>query len=172
MSTIKIPTELTIPVVKWVNTLSNRKKYLDARPPEHKGVVFGARFTNKKSFPLYKELKQINNYILKQYGYKLNTPICKQDGHFISYSEDKHIVHTHKDKNPDEDTLIVRFNVMVSKPFIGGNPIIDGDEIKVKENEVWVCKAGEVFHGTSEVQGEKPRIMLSFGHHINKKLIK
>ena len=26
MSTIKIPTELTIPVVKWVNKLSNRKK--------------------------------------------------------------------------------------------------------------------------------------------------
>ena len=29
MSTIKIPTELTKPVVEWVNKLSNRKKYLD-----------------------------------------------------------------------------------------------------------------------------------------------
>ena len=171
MSTIKIPTELTKSVVEWVNKLSNRKKYLDARPPEHKGVVFGARFTNKKSFPLYKELKKINNYILKEQGYKLNTPICKHDGHFISYSEDGHAVHIHKDKNPNKDTLIVRFNVMISKPFIGGNPIIDEQEIKVKENEVWICKAGEVFHGTSEVQGEKPRVMVSFGHYIKKGLI-
>ena len=50
--------------------------------------------------------------------------------------------------------------------------LLMGMKLKSKKMEVWVCKAGEVFHGTSKVQGEKPRIMLSFGHHINKKLIK
>jgi|TARA_B110000977_G_scaffold22261_1_gene26798 hypothetical protein len=171
MSTIKVPDELTLPVIQWVRKISHRKRYLKQSPPEHVGKVIGARFINKKDFPLYKELKAIDHYILKAFGYKKNTPICKKDGWFLSYSEDGHIVHTHKDKNPDNENYIVRFNVIVSKPEVGGNPIIDGNEIEVEENEVWVCKAGEDFHSTTEVKGQFPRVMISFGHYINKELI-
>ena len=168
MSTIKVPENLTLPVIQWVRKLSHRKKYLDLTPPEHVGNVVGARFVNKKTFPIYKELKEINQYILKELGYKKNTPICKHDGWFLSYSEKGHIVHTHKDKNPDDDHYIVRFNVIISKPETGGNPIINDKVIEVKENEVWVCKAGEDFHSTTEVKGDYPRVMISFGHYIKK----
>ena len=171
MEKLIIPKELTDPILKWASKSKNIKKYLNLSPPGHAGNVVGARFINKKSFPLHKELKTIDQYILKSFGYKKNTPICKKDGWFLSYSKEGHIVHTHKDKNPDNENYIIRFNVIISKPEVGGNPIIDSNEIEVKENEVWVCKAGEDFHSTTEVKGQSPRVMISFGHYINKELI-
>ena len=54
MSTIKVPDELTLPVIQWVRKISHRKRYLKQSPPEHVGKVIGARFINKKDFPLYK----------------------------------------------------------------------------------------------------------------------
>jgi hypothetical protein len=168
MKTITIPEILSKPVVKWVNNPSNREKYLKLKPPQHIGKVMGVNHVNSKKFPIYRELKEINNLILKEYGYKLNTPIDKHDGWFISYSEKGHQVHNHMDKNPNDDNLLVRFNVMIQKPTKGGNPIIEDEELDISENEVWVCKAGEHFHGTTKVKGKKPRIMLSFGHYIKR----
>ena len=133
MEKLIIPKELTDPILKWVNKSSNRKKYFHT-PPSHEGPVSGMRLVNKKSSPLYKEVMKLDKYILKNFGYSSKTPIDSIDGFFISYSEEGHKVHLHKDKNPDKDTYHVRFNVMISKPNRGGNPIINDKTIKVKEN--------------------------------------
>ena len=71
-------------------------------------------------------------------------------------------IHPHTDKN--EGNLIhTRFNVMVSKPFEGGEPIQNGVVIDVEEGDIWRCDAGLVKHWCNQVVGDKPRIVLSFG---------
>lgn len=170
MEKLIIPKKLTDPILKWVSKPKNRKKHFHT-PPSHEGPVSGMRLVNLKSSPLYKEVMELDQYILENFKFDTNTPIDSIDGFFISYSEKGHKVHLHKDKNPDEDTYHIRFNIMISKPNKGGNPIINDELIKVKENEVWVCEAGNYFHTIEEVKGIKPRIMISLGHYIKKDLL-
>jgi len=165
-----IPRELTDPILKWVNKSKNRKKYFHS-PPSHKGLVLGLGHANKPDSPIYKEMKVVNEFILNKFNLELDTPADLFDGFFVSYSKEGHKVHLHRDKNPDEEHYHVRFNVMISKPIKGGYAIINDQTIKVKENEVWVCEAGNYYHTTKEVGGKKPRIMLSFGHYIKKELL-
>lgn len=169
MEKLIIPKELTDPILKWTSKSKNRKKYFH-KPPSHKGQVVGVGHLNNPTSPLYNEMMVVDKFILNKFGFELDTPIDIKDGFIISYSEEGHKVHLHKDKNPDEETLHIRFNVMINKPTKGGYAIIDDQTIKVKENEVWVCEAGNYYHTIEEVGGEKPRIMLSFGHYIKKEL--
>jgi hypothetical protein len=56
----------------------------------------------------------------------------------------------------------VRCNVMLKKPPIGGNPIIDGVEINVAQGDIWLILANLEEHGSTPVfNGE--RIIFSFG---------
>ena len=169
MEKLIIPKELTDPILKWVNKSKNRKKYFHS-PPSHMGPVIGMGFADKPNSPLRKKMKVVNEFILNRFNLELDTPVDLVDGFFVSYSEEGHKVHLHKDNNPDEEHYHVRFNVMISKPIKGGYPIIDDQTIKVKENEVWICECGNYYHTTEEVGGDKPRIMLSFGHYIKKEL--
>lgn len=71
-------------------------------------------------------------------------------------------VHRHMD--PNQGRLIhTRFNVMVSKPLTGGEPIIDDQTIDVPEGGIYRVDAGIKMHGCNMVGGAKPRIILSFG---------
>lgn len=89
-------------------------------------------------------------------------PIFKD---FCGFITDGGQVHEHKD--PNQGKLIhTRFNIMISKPEIGGNPVIDGIEVNVKEGEMWICQAGLYKHYCTEVKGDKQRIILSFGFLI------
>lgn len=92
----------------------------------------------------------------------IQEPIFKD---FCGFITDGGQVHEHKD--PNQGGLIhTRFNIMISKPEIGGNPVIDGIEVNVKEGEMWICQAGLYKHYCTEVKGNKPRIILSFGFLI------
>jgi len=170
---IFLPQILTQPILDWVLDRNNRKLCLTITPPHLSGFVVGMTHLEsmkgdlkKLNFPI-SELNKINTYILKELGWK------KKDlkpevrfGSLISYSEKGHVVHLHKDKNELEGYIHVRLNVMISLPQRGGHPQIDGSVIEMKENQVWVCRAGDFFHSTTEVEGEKPRIMLSMGYNV------
>ena len=169
MEKLIIPTKLTDPILKWASKSKNRKKYCH-KPPSHKGPVVGVGHLNSPSSPLYKEMMEVDKFILNKFGFELDTPVDIKDGFIMSYSEEGHKVHLHKDKNPNEETIHIRFNVMISKPNKGGYAVINDQTIKVEENEVWVCEAGNHYHTIDEVGGTKPRIMLSFGHYIKKEL--
>ena len=70
----------------------------------------------------------------------------------------------HKHTDPNEGRKIhTRFNVMISKPVSGGDPIQDGELITVEEGDVWRCDAGLKPHWCTPVVGSKPRIVLSYG---------
>lgn len=81
---------------------------------------------------------------------------------FCGYITEGGAIHPHKDQDHNGKRH-VRFNVMVSKPEAGGDPVQDGGEIIVAEGDVWRCDAGRVRHWCTPVKGRKPRIVLSFG---------
>lgn len=81
---------------------------------------------------------------------------------YCGYITEGGAIHQHSD--PNKDGLIhTRFNVLISKPVAGGIPVQNGKEIVVEEGDVWRCDAGIVKHWCTEVVGNKPRIVLSFG---------
>lgn len=174
MKQITVPTELTSPILEWISQEDNREGL--HVPPAHKGTVVGARHLQDESSALYEEVMAIDRYVLEAYGLSLDTPFDPKDGVFLSYSIEGHKVHVHKDNNPDDNTLHIRFNVMISKPTKGGDPILydSNDEnpqaIQVAENQTWVCEAGNYAHSIETVEGDKPRVMLSLGHYVDKEV--
>ena len=177
MRKLKLLSELGQPILDWISSQKDLEKYLDEKPPQHEGYVVGVRNLNiesdklvKGKFP-YATLKNINKHILKEYGLSTRTKHDNHDGIFLSYSTKGHSVYIHQDKNPDDKHTHVRFNYMLSKPK-GGDPIIDNDIIEIKQDEVWVCIAGNTKHGTTPIKDNKPRIMISFGHFIKNEKLK
>jgi hypothetical protein len=69
--------------------------------------------------------------------------------------------HEHIDTAP-EGFAHVRCNVILKKPPVGGNPIIDGERIEVEENDLWLCLASLERHASEPIQGGE-RVMFSFG---------
>lgn len=174
------------PILEWILKSKNRKKYI-TEEPEHGGHVVARDHLHSEpkelvegKFP-FKELFNIADEIKDIYNLPDDTPIEPNYGFLICYSTSGHRVHEHMDANfnadgPDSedlphdflgDVIHVRFNVLISKPEVGGNPVIENKEYKVKENEVWRCMAGIHEHYTTTTLGEKPRVLLSFGYFIN-----
>ena len=59
-----------------------------------------------------------------------------------------------------------RYNIFISLPEIGGLPIYAGETLNITERSMLKVDAGLVIHGTTQIVGELPRIMLSYGFSI------
>jgi len=184
----KISFDKTAPILEWVLNKSNRNKHI-TELPEHNGLAvvkdnlhIPSLSMYEDGFP-YKNLYDISKEILSFYQLPGHTVIEPNYGYMVCYSENGHSVHEHNDPNfyyegPDEsliedkpddylnEVIHTRFNLLISKPIKGGNPVICGREYDVEENEVWRCLAGVDKHSTTEVEGPKPRIILSFGFFV------
>lgn len=182
--------KLTKPLLNWVMNENNRNKYITDEP-EHDGYVVALDYLHipqeeliKANFP-YSELMSIGEIIRDKFELPEDTEIEPNYGYLIAYSEKDHSVHSHRDANfnvegPDEslnedlphgylgDVIHIRFNVLISKPIKGGNPVIIDTEYDVLENEVWGVLAGIHHHHSTKVTMDKPRILLSFGYFIDK----
>jgi hypothetical protein len=75
--------------------------------------------------------------------------------------------HSHLDNN-DGDNIHFRLNVLASKSIGGGMPIIADEIIEVEEGEPWICYSGIEWHSTTEVKGDKRRILLTYGFTLPK----
>lgn len=86
---------------------------------------------------------------------------------FASYMEDGSQVHMHCDPCDDGSMIHLRINVLLQKASEGGQPILESSKggiiLDVPEGSCWVNIAGLQGHGTTKVQGDTPRIALSFG---------
>lgn len=97
----------------------------------------------------------------KEFDLKPNRlePIFKN---FIgNHFKDDAAVHEHLDPAP-EGFVHTRCNLMLKKPLEGGNPIIDGEELKVNQNDLWLCLASLEKHCTTPIKGGE-RLIFSFG---------
>jgi len=88
-------------------------------------------------------------------------------GHFIYYMEPGTKLHRHKDDN-DVDSYHIRFNVLIQNPESGGIPIYAGKKIKTKERCYVICRSGLDYHESTVINGNKSKILISFGYSINK----
>jgi len=67
----------------------------------------------------------------------------------------------HKDGAPD-GFVHARCNVMLEKPEIGGNPVIDGEELCVNKGDIWLCLASLEWHSSTPIFNGN-RVIFSFG---------
>ena len=73
-------------------------------------------------------------------------------------------LHLHSDPNPKNSDLIhTRFNVYVQLPEKGGYPIYGGTHCKLNERTYICCRSGIDLHCSAKVEGNRERIVLSFG---------
>ena len=122
---------------------------------------FGRQYGVLQELDPPKEAWEIRKHVVELYSLgRAKQEPCFKD--YCGYITDGGAIHRHKDGNEGE-LIHTRFNVMVSKPHAGGEPIQDGRIIEVNEGDVWRCDAGLVEHWCNPVIGIKPRIVLSFG---------
>lgn len=88
------------------------------------------------------------------------------NGDWIGIVGEGAYVEPHVDSNLNENYYTRRYNLLISVPTEGGNPIYDGITIPIKEKLIWRCDAGLFNHTSEKVIGNKFRITLSFGFSI------
>lgn len=115
---------------------------------------YGRRYASQPTAPYWKEAFA---------AFKLR-PGCVEPGfqnmttnHFL----DGACTHRHIDDSP-EGYVHVRCNVMLEKPPIGGNPILDDERVEVEVGDMWICLASLEWHASEPIQGGQ-RVMFSFG---------
>lgn len=87
-----------------------------------------------------------------------------QNGDWIGIQGEGAFVEPHKDYNGTSYYFYTRrYNLIVSLPESGGNPIYDKEVLKVNERTLWRCDAGLVTHSSTPNIGNNPRINISFG---------
>jgi len=148
---MNIPLSLCDKVNNWA--LQNYQSF------KHNGSNRQYLILNNDNCP--KEVWDIKALVVKEY--KLEE--AKQEPLFQDYCgfiTEGGAIHRHSDANQGE-LIHTRFNVMISKPVAGGIPVQNDKEISVEEGSVWRCDAGSVEHWCTEVKGNKPRVVLSFG---------
>ena len=79
-------------------------------------------------------------------------------GSILSIINPGGFVHTHKDEGPQ-----YRFNLMIQLPTTGGKPTYNNSLLSVKERDLLCYRPDLFLHGTTMVQGEKDRIVISYG---------
>jgi hypothetical protein len=121
---------------------------------ELNGAGFGRRFAIQDDTLYWKEAFNefglVPNYIEPMYKNMVGN-------HFL----DGAFVQEHTDQAP-EGYVHTRCNLMIKKPNKGGNPILDGEEIDVEVNDLWLCLASLEKHASTPILGGE-RLIYSFG---------
>ena len=125
------------------------------------------KFCNLNNVPstLSSEVKQFSRDVYNSLGISKfkDEPMF---GNFIGVNSEDGFVHQHKDKN-ETGYQHVRINYLIQKSIDGGNPVIDGVEYSMEENEAWINFAAIWEHGSIPVKGNRDRIVLSLGKLIS-----
>lgn len=71
-------------------------------------------------------------------------------------------IHKHKDANVG-NLKHVRYNVFLTVPKKGGVPFYNDKKMKMVERGYIKCNSGDEYHYCTPVEGEIPRIVISYG---------
>ena len=124
----------------------------------------------KQTLDYFDELPDVFNNIKQRIVEKENLHEYKTEPLFkdsIAYHTNGGKLHLHSD--PKTDGLEhIRFNVYVQLPYIGGRPVYDGKERKLQERRYICCWANRGSHEATMVEGDRARIIISYGFLIPK----
>lgn len=81
---------------------------------------------------------------------------------FLGCNSEGGYVHRHIDSSPP-GKLHVRMNLMLSRPFGGGMPVIDGQEFDIGEGDLWCFFPSIMPHESTPVMGDRKRMVVSIG---------
>lgn len=84
-------------------------------------------------------------------------------GNFLGVNSAGGNVHEHMDPGDEYGNHHLRLNIMIQKPLAGGMPVIDGIEYAIEEGQAWINYASDWKHGSTKVEGDRDRIVLSMG---------
>lgn len=105
---------------------------------------------------------------------QLHAPIIHDPelGDWLGITDEDAFVEPHTDITCEEysDYNIRRYNVIVSMPISGGQPIYDGDILDVGERAAWMCEASLTTHASVINEGPRMRLNISYGFYIPKNL--
>ena len=91
-------------------------------------------------------------------------------GDYVGYITNGGKIHYHNDPTiPGYDHI--RFNLFLSVPTKGGFPIYNGITIPVIVGDYVRCSSSREYHECEMVEGEIPRIVISYGIYLKNKLI-
>lgn len=103
------------------------------------------------------------------YNYE-QEPIFKDS---IGYMKEGGELHLHTDPNPiNSDLYHTRFNIYVQIPKKGGLPIYNDTICNLKERTYICCRSGLDKHCCQKVEGDRERIVISFGFLLPMERIK
>ncbi len=91
-------------------------------------------------------------------------------GDWFGMTDEDAFVEPHTDETtiPYLDYYVRRYNVIVSMPYEGGQPIYDDDILDVGERGLWRCEAGLIKHATVPNVGTRMRLNISYGFFVPK----
>ena len=142
-------------MLTWIYENEDRFKFNPAGP-NRKYYVFG----NCKCIPkLFFEVK--DRIILREriadWCEVPTLPDC------ISWISNGGFLHHHRDRVDMKGFKHIRYNLFLSIPINGGDPIYNGKIMSFRERYYIKCNSGDEKHSCKPVIGEKPRIAVSYG---------
>lgn len=119
-------------------------------------------FNNDLNIPSL--LFEIKDRIIQKENIKIwtNEPMY---GDYIGWISENGFIHEHKDLNVGSLSHI-RYNLFLSVPKKGGEPIYNSKKINYYERMYFKCNSGNEMHSCEKVIGKKPRIVISYGFLI------
>jgi len=102
----------------------------------------------------------------------LHNPILHDSylGDWFGITDEDAFVEPHTDEpvEPFKDYNVRRYNVIVSMPHDGGQPIYDGEALDVGERGMWMCEASLVKNASVPNVGTRMRLNVSYGFFVPK----
>jgi hypothetical protein len=78
---------------------------------------------------------------------------CNTEGGFVQPHRDPTLPGRHH----------VRLNIMLSKPWRGGYPVVDGRTVEVAERDLWCFYPSAMLHYSTPAMGSRKRFVISIG---------
>lgn len=93
-------------------------------------------------------------------------------GDWLGITDEDSFVEPHTDLTEGEflNYNVRRYNVIVSMPNSGGQPIYGDDILDVGERALWMCEASLVKHSSVINEGSRMRLNISYGFYVPKQL--
>lgn len=165
---VTVPLSLQQEIVEFALNVENEKYFsLNKASPARKGCII----SNYPELPISHKIQTFAVSAYKSVGVDSFIPE-HVFGNFIGVNLEGGFVHEHRDPKNEKGFIHTRFNFLLQKPEHGGNPVIDGVEYPMEEGQAWINLASEWLHGSTAVQGNTARVVLSLGAYLHPGMVK
>jgi hypothetical protein len=132
------------------------------------GNTFNRKYCtlNKHDLPISKIIRDYSKLVFLELN--ISQQIEEERfGNLIGCNAEGGFVHPHTDQPSSKGWQHVRINFLISKPYQGGNPVIENKEYNIMEDNAWFNLASKWVHSSTPVVGDKARVVLSLGAFVS-----